>query len=249
MTNWTLKIFDFSIWNKKTYFEIEKCKNKWRNEIIAQTTSFVIAMNIEIFLRNESIFETKNVKTKWSSKKIIEKRITNQLSKLNVRSISNYINSSIRRKFAKIKQNATCNVTFFLMRISKNCKIFNKISRIIVLRSRFSFSSYIRLMSLISRCNKNSLKTLKSKYFRSTQTKRKSIIYVLIIFDLSFRNFKLFIHSTMQNHVNENVWNLSKTQNFTYELTTKSWIFRVFEIKFHHKKRTIVLFNEIWTYQ
>ena len=144
--------------------------------MIAQTTSLVIAMNIEIFLRNESIFETKSVKTKWSSKKIIEKRITNQFSKLNVRSILNQINSLMRKKFAKIKQNATCNVTFFLMRISKDFKIFKKMSRIIVLRSRFSFSSYMRLMSLISRCNKNSLKTLKSKYFRSMQTKRKTMI-------------------------------------------------------------------------
>ena len=176
MTNWALKNFDSSTWNKKTYFEIEKCKNKWRNEIIAQTTSFVIVMNIETFLRNESIFETESVKTKWLSKKIIEKRVTNQFSKLSVRSILNQINSSMRRKSAKIKQNATCNIIFFQIRISKNFKIFRKMSRIIVLCLRLSLSSYMRLMSLISRCNKNSLKTLRSKYSRSMQTKRKAMM-------------------------------------------------------------------------
>ena len=176
MTNWALKNFDSSTWNKRTYSEIEKCKNRWRNEIIAQTTSFVIAMNIETLLRNESIFEIESVKTRWSSKKIIEKRVTNQFSKLSVRSILNQINSSMRRKSAKIKQNTTCNVAFFLMRVSKNFKISKRMSRVIVLRSRLSFSSYMRLMSLISRCNKSSLKTLRSKYSRSMQTKRRAMM-------------------------------------------------------------------------
>ena len=35
---------------------------------------------------------------------------------------------------------------------------------------------YIRLISLISRCNKNSLKTMKSKYSRSTQAKRNVVM-------------------------------------------------------------------------
>ena len=176
MTYFALKTFDWSILNKKTNVEIENRSKRLRNEIIAQTTSFVVAINIEIFLRNESIFETKNVKMKWSSKKITKKRIIRHLLNSTIKSTFDQINSSIHKKFAKIKQNSTCKIASFLIRISKNFKICNKISRMIIFLSRFSRFLYIRLISLISRYNKNSLKTLKSKYFRSMQTKRKIVM-------------------------------------------------------------------------
>ena len=135
------------------------------------------------------------------------------------------------------------------MLISKDFKNLSKISRMIVFLSRFSSSSFIRLISLTSRYNKDSLKTLKSKYSRSMQAKRNVVMWILIVFDLNFRKFNEFIHSTMQNQIKENAWKLSKTQNFTYDLTTKLYVLRMLEIKFHHRKRTITLFKKIWTYQ
>jgi len=88
-------------------------------------------------LRKEFVLKAKIFNSSLFANSLTNDLVINQLTKFtSFKSYVSYVNSPARKKFAKARQKATCNVAPNRVEASNVDRTFNKTSRVIALRSR-----------------------------------------------------------------------------------------------------------------
>ena len=139
-----------NVWNKKKFKLVKKLMNKYFNKIIAHVLSFMTMINNVTFFLKKSIFDVNKNNVNLFFCKMMNWWMKYHISKMKFfKSCFELINSSIRKKTAKTKQQKTCHIEFFWMFWLKWLNNFNKTFFIIDRHFHRFFVFFCFLMSVM----------------------------------------------------------------------------------------------------
>jgi len=123
--------------NRDSLERLEAIRSILLKKATTQSTSPTTTILRVTPLRKESILKARISSSSLFANNLIDDLVINQLAKFaSFKSCVSHVNSPVRKKPAKARQKAACNVAPNRVEASNVDKTFNRTSRVIALRSR-----------------------------------------------------------------------------------------------------------------